>query len=54
MIEEIKKKLPLEHLTYKMPLLFVDLLCYIRTLNYYERPDYDYIRLLMHRGFSVE
>ncbi len=37
-----------------MPLTFVDLLCYIRTLNYYEKPDYDYIRVLLHRAFSVE
>lgn len=54
MIEEVKKKVPVEHLTYKMPLTFVDLLSYVRTINYYERPDYDYIRLLLHRGFSAD
>ncbi len=32
----------------------MDLLSYVRTLNYYERPDYDYIRLLLHRGFSAD
>lgn len=39
---------------YKLPLTFVDLLSYVRTLNYYEKPDYDYIRLLLHRGFSAD
>lgn len=37
-----------------MPLSFVDLLSYVRTLNFFEKPDYDYIRLLLHRAFNPE
>ena len=40
----------MEHLTYKMPLVFNDMLYYVRTLNFYLKPDYDFIRGLLHKG----
>lgn len=35
-----------------MPLQFIDLLTYVRTLNFYERPDYNYIRTVIHGAFD--
>ena len=30
------------------------MLYYVKTLNYYEKPDYDYIRVLLHRAFNPQ
>lgn len=34
-----------------MPLPLNDILYYVRTLNYYEKPDYDFVRMCLHKAF---
>lgn len=33
-----------------MPLEFIDLIYYVRSIEFYERPDYDFIRKLFYRS----
>jgi hypothetical protein len=36
-------------LCHKMPLEIIDLMYYVRSIEFYERPDYDFLRKLFYR-----
>jgi len=48
-MEETKKRITAESLCLKMPIEFIDLTYYIKSIEFYERPDYNYIRKTIYR-----
>lgn len=50
-IGELKKRLPFEDICDKCPEEFVSYLRYVRHLDFYEAPDYDYLRKLFYDLF---
>ena len=53
-VEEIKKRLTPEVLCHKMPFEIVDLMYYIRSIEFYEKPDYDFVRRMFFRVLERE
>jgi hypothetical protein len=41
-------------LCHKMPLEIIDLMYYVRSIEFYERPDYDFLRKLFYRCLERE
>lgn len=52
-IGDMKKKLPLEEICERCPEEFVSYLRYVRHLDFYEAPDYDYLRKLFYDLFIL-
>ena len=48
-MQEIKKRITPESLCFKMPLEVIDLTYYIKSIEFYEKPDYHFIRKMLYQ-----
>ncbi len=51
-IANLKKRATIEHLTKGLPIEMKDLYFYVRSLEFYEKPDYNYIRSNLRASLS--
>ena len=50
----MKKRVTPEMLCHRMPLELIDMMYYARSIEFYERPDYDFLRRLFYRCLERE